>query len=161
MICNTANCGRRQGSPLRSDRSRGKALTAVLAGQMIQLSGQREKELVRPQKKLDAAATWKSTQAVGTGASLARWQEREEASGDCGGAETGRAAAQTLGDRTSLRTVARDFAGGVIPRVPTANLYKAGMEEWRSAIATDGTSLWSQIKLRPSSGDCEKSTGPG
>jgi len=54
MICNTAN------SPLRSDRSRGKALTAVLAGQMIQLSGQREKELVRPQKKLDAAATWKS-----------------------------------------------------------------------------------------------------
>jgi hypothetical protein len=60
MTFNTANCGRRQGSPLRSDRSRGKALTAVLAGQMIHLSGQREKELVGPQKNLDAAATWKT-----------------------------------------------------------------------------------------------------
>jgi hypothetical protein len=61
IIFDSAGCGRRQGSPLRSDRSRGKALTAVLAGQTIQLSGRREKENGRfAQETLDAAATWKS-----------------------------------------------------------------------------------------------------
>jgi hypothetical protein len=57
---NTANCGRRQGSPLRSDRSRGKALTAVLAGQMIHYPGKGKKNWLARKKNLDAAATWKS-----------------------------------------------------------------------------------------------------
>jgi hypothetical protein len=35
LIVGTAACGRRQGSSLRSDRLRGKALTAVLAGQLF------------------------------------------------------------------------------------------------------------------------------
>jgi hypothetical protein len=38
-------CGRRQGSPLRSDRSRGKALTAVLAdpnNPTIRVNGNKE-----------------------------------------------------------------------------------------------------------------------
>ena len=44
IIFDTAGCGRRQGSSLRSDRSRGKALTAVLAVPTMQPSGRREKE---------------------------------------------------------------------------------------------------------------------
>jgi hypothetical protein len=43
-IFDTAACGRRQGSALRSDRSRGKALTAVLAGQIINYPGEGKKE---------------------------------------------------------------------------------------------------------------------
>ena len=42
IISDTARSGRRQGSPLRSDRSRGKALTALLPGQTMQLSGAKE-----------------------------------------------------------------------------------------------------------------------
>ena len=47
MILDTAGCGRRQGSPVAaatSDRSRGKALTAILAYKIIQLSGAKEKK---------------------------------------------------------------------------------------------------------------------
>jgi hypothetical protein len=36
IISDTASSGRRQGSPLRSDRSRGKALTALFPGQIMQ-----------------------------------------------------------------------------------------------------------------------------
>ena len=59
-ISDTAACGRRQGSALRSDRSRGKALTAVLAGQIINYPGEGKKEKVvwrRPTKITRNGAT--------------------------------------------------------------------------------------------------------
>jgi len=46
MIFDTAGCGRRKGSPLRSDERAGERapLTAATSGQIIQLSGAKERK---------------------------------------------------------------------------------------------------------------------